>query len=64
MMTVDSATVWFRASSRNTGNLPIGQSFRSASRLVSLPRSTILGVNGVSFSYSATSTLWQYDAKG
>jgi hypothetical protein len=29
-----------------------------------LARSTILGVNGVSFSYSAISTLWQYEANG
>ena len=64
MMTVDSGTVSFRASSRSTGNLPIGQSFNSAARSVSLARSTILGVNGVPFSYSAISTLWQYEAKG
>src|ERR1700704_5707548 len=61
---VDSGTVWFRASSASTGNLPIGHSFNSAARSLSLERSTILGVNDVSFSYSAISTLWQYDARG
>jgi hypothetical protein len=62
--TVDSGTVSLRVSSRSTGNLPIGHSFNSAARSVSLARSTILGVNGVSFSYSAISTLWQYEANG
>ena len=64
MMMLDSGMVWSLASSRKTGNLPIGHSFSSAARSVSLERLTSFGVNGVSFSYSAISALRQYDARG
>jgi hypothetical protein len=64
MMMLDSGTVWFRASSRNTGNLPIGHSFSSAARSASSPRLTMFGVNGVSFSYSAISAFQQNDDSG
>ncbi len=50
MMTLDSGTVWSRASSRSTGNFPIGDNFSSAARSAGLRRSTELAVNGVSFS--------------
>ena len=64
MMMLDSGTVWSRASSRSTGNLPIGQSFKSAARSASLPRSTRFGANGVSFSYRAISAFQQNEASG
>ena len=64
MMMLDSGTVSSRASSRSTGNLPIGHSFNSAARSAGLPRSTEFGVNGVSFSYSAISAFQQNDASG
>jgi hypothetical protein len=57
MMMLDSFTVQSRAASRNSGNLPIGQSLRNAVRSPSSIRLTICGVNGVSFSYKAISTL-------
>ena len=47
---VDSGTVRSRASSRSTGILPAGHSFRKAARDCSLPRSTTTDVNGVPFS--------------
>ena len=64
MMMLDSGTVWPRASSRSTGNLPIGHSFSSAARSASLPRSTMFGTNGVSFSYRAISAFQQNDDSG
>ena len=64
MITLDSGTVSPRASSRSTGNFPIGQSLRNAVRSPSSIRLTMFGVNGVSFSYSAISTLWQNDESG
>jgi hypothetical protein len=64
MMTLDSGTVRSRASSRSTGNLPIGHSFKSAARSASSPRSTKFGTNGVAFSCSAISAFQQYDASG
>ena len=62
--TLDSGTVSPRASSRSTGNFPIGQSLRNAARSASSIRLTICGANGVPFSYSAISALWQNDASG
>jgi hypothetical protein len=47
---LDSGIVRSFASSRSTGNLPIGQTFRKAAREASSPRSTICGSNGVPFS--------------
>src|SRR5258708_3157350 len=64
MMMLDSGIVCSRVSSRSTGNLPIGHSFNSAARSAALPRSTMFGVNGVSFSYKAISAFQQNDAKG
>src|ERR1043165_6121766 len=64
MMTVDSATVSPRAASHSTGNFPIGHSLRSAARSPSSIRLTMFGVNGVPFSYSAISALWQNDESG
>src|SRR5215831_7078243 len=64
MMMVDSGTVRSRASSRSTGILPIGHIALKAAALLLFIRSTICDSNGVSFSYSAISTLWQYDASG
>ena len=64
MMMLDSGMVRSRMSSRKTGNLPIGHSFNSAARSVSLPRSTKCGVNGVSFSYKAISAFQQNDDNG
>src|ERR1043165_5783008 len=64
MMTLDSGTVSAHASSRSTGNFPIGQSLRSAVRSPSSIRLTMLGVNGVPFSYSAISALWQNEESG
>ena len=64
MMVLDSGTVWSRAASRSTGNLPIGDSFNSAARSAVLPRSTMFGANGVSFSYKAINAFQQNDAKG
>ena len=57
MIGVDSGTM--RSPSVSTGNLPTGQSFRNGSRLSALCSSTSCGVNGVPFSYSAISALWQ-----
>ena len=64
MMMLDSAIVRSLASSRSTGNLPIGHNALSSAADAASPRSTKRGVNAVSFSYSAMSTLWQYDASG
>jgi hypothetical protein len=64
MMTLDSGTVRPRASSRSTGNLPIGHSFSNAARSFSSPRSTKFGTNGVPFSYSAISAFQQNDDNG
>jgi hypothetical protein len=64
MMMVDSATVRLRASSRSTGILAMGQTARKAARDASSPRSTMMGSNGMRFSYKAMSALWQKDASG
>ena len=64
MMMLVSGMTRSLASSRSTGNLPIGHSFNSAARSSALPRSTVTGVNGVSFSYSAISTFQQNDDSG
>src|ERR1041384_5023880 len=64
MMTLDSGMVSPRASSRSTGNFPIGQSLRSAVRSPSSIRLTMFGVNAVPFSYSAISALWQNEESG
>ena len=64
MMMLDSGTMRSFALSRSTGNLPIGQIFNSAARSLSLVRSTMTGVNGVSFSYSAISTFQQNEDSG
>ena len=64
MMMLVSGMVRSVASSRSTGNLPIGHSFNKAARSAASPRLTECGVNGVSFSYSATSTFQQYDDSG
>ena len=64
MMIVDSATVRLRASSRSTGILAMGQTARKAAREASSPRSTMMGSNGMRFSYKAMSALWQNDASG
>ena len=57
MIVVDSGTT--RAPSASTGNLPTGQIALKAALCSGLPRSTRCGVNGVAFSYSAISALWQ-----
>ena len=59
MMMVDSATVQLRASSRSTGILAMGQTARNAAREASSPRSTMIGSNGMRFSYKAMSALWR-----
>ena len=64
MMTLVSGIIRLRASSRSTGILPIGQSFRYPRAPVRSSQSTICGSNGVSFSYSAISTFWQNDDSG
>jgi hypothetical protein len=64
MMMLDSGMVRSVASSRSTGNLPSGHSFNSAARSVSRERSTETGVNGVPFSYRATSAFQQNDDSG
>jgi hypothetical protein len=64
MTMVDSATVRFLVSSRRTGILAMGQTARNAARDASSPRSTMIGSNGMSFSYRAMSALWQNDASG
>ena len=50
MMALDSGIVSSFASSRSTGNFPIGQIFLNSPRDVSFARSTICGSNGVAFS--------------
>ena len=50
MMMLDSGTVRSFASSRRTGNRPIGQIALSAALDFASNRSTIRGSNGVSFS--------------
>jgi hypothetical protein len=50
MMMLDSGTVQSFASSRSTGNLPIGQIALKAALDFTSARSTICGSNGVSFS--------------
>ena len=64
MTMVDSATVRSRASSRSTGILAIGQTAWNAARDAASPRSTMIGSNGMPFSYNAMSALWQNDASG
>jgi hypothetical protein len=64
MMMLDSGTVRSLASSRSTGNLPIGQIFLKAAADSSLNRSTMTGSNGVPFSYRAVSAFWQKDDSG
>ena len=51
------------ASSRSTGNLPIGHGLDERPALAS-PRLTACGVNSVSFSYSAINTFQQSDDGG
>src|SRR6185312_5231368 len=64
MMMLDSGTVRSRASSRSTGKRRIGQTLRKSSREASSSSRTTRGSNGVSFSYSAISTLWQNEDSG
>ena len=64
MMMLDSGMVRSAASSRSTGNLPIGHSFNSAARSVSLAEIDHIGVNGVPFSYRAISAFQQNDDSG
>jgi len=64
MMMVDSATVRLRASSRSTGILAMGQTARKAALEASSRRSTMMGSNGMRFSYKAMSALWQKEARG
>src|SRR4051812_15791002 len=64
MMMLDSGTVSPRAASSRTGNFPIGHSRASAARSSAFERSTSRGVNGVPFSYSATSAFWQKEESG
>ena len=64
MMMLDSGMSRSLASSRSTGNLPIGQSRRNAARDASSERSTIRGSKGVPFSYKAMSAFWQKDERG
>jgi hypothetical protein len=42
----------------------MGQTARKAARDASSPRSTMMGSNGMRFSYKAMSALWQKDASG
>jgi hypothetical protein len=60
----DSGMMRSFALSRSTGNLPIGQILSSAARSSGLLKSTICGVNGVSFSYSAISAFQQNEDSG